>query len=85
MTKITLEIEGMRCMKCEAHMNEAVKSAYKVKKVTSSHTDNKTIIITSEDISEESLGKIVSDAGYKLKGVKKEPYAKKIILGKLFG
>ena len=35
--KITLSIEGMRCVKCEAHMNEAIKEAMKVKKVSSSH------------------------------------------------
>lgn len=82
MTKITLSIEGMRCVKCEAHMDEAIKSAYKVKKVTSSHVDNKTIIITDEEISDENLSKIVSDTGYQLKGIEREPYEKKWLFAK---
>jgi len=32
MLKITLKIEGMMCGMCEAHTNEAIKNAWKVKK-----------------------------------------------------
>lgn len=84
MTKITLSIEGMRCVKCEAHMDEAIKNTYKVKKVTSSHVENKTIIITDEEIADESLSKTVSDAGYELKNIEKEPYEKKGLFAKIF-
>ena len=38
MTEITLKIDGMMCGMCEAHMNDAVRNALKVKKVTSSHS-----------------------------------------------
>ena len=65
-------------------MDEAIKSAYKVKKVTSSHADNKTIIITDEEITDESLSKIVSDTGYQLKGIERESYEKKGIFAKIF-
>ena len=37
MVKITVGIEGMACGMCEAHINEAVRNAFQVKKVTSSH------------------------------------------------
>ncbi len=37
MVRITLSIEGMACGMCEAHINEAVRNAFKVKKVSSSH------------------------------------------------
>lgn len=85
MTKITLSIEGMRCVKCEAHMDEAIKNTYKVKKVTSSHVENKTVIITDEEITDESLNKIVSDTGYQLNGIEREHYEKKGLFGKIFG
>ncbi len=35
MVKITASIEGMACGMCEAHINEAVRNAFPVKKVTS--------------------------------------------------
>ena len=34
MTKVTLEIEGMACSMCESHINEAVRKAFDVKKVS---------------------------------------------------
>lgn len=37
MVKITIGIEGMACGMCEAHLGEAVRNAFQVKKVTSSH------------------------------------------------
>ena len=45
MVKITVGIEGMACGMCEAHINEAVRNAFQVKKVTSSHTKKQTVII----------------------------------------
>ena len=37
MLKITLKLEGMMCSMCEAHASEAVREAWKIKKVNSSH------------------------------------------------
>ena len=37
MVKITVGIDGMACGMCEAHINEAVRNAFQVKKVASSH------------------------------------------------
>ena len=37
MVQITLKIEGMQCGMCEAHVNDAVRRTFPVKKVTSSH------------------------------------------------
>lgn len=84
MIKITLSIEGMRCVKCEAHMNEAIKEAMKVKKVSSSHEKKETVIIAYDDVSDDVLNKIVESVGYELKQIKKEVYEKKKLFGKLF-
>ena len=37
MTKTTVHIDGMMCAMCESHVNDAVRRALPVKKVTSSH------------------------------------------------
>ena len=38
MQKITVKVDGMQCGMCEAHVNDAVRAAFPVKKVTSSHS-----------------------------------------------
>lgn len=77
MIKITLKIEGMACSMCEAHMNDAIRKMFSVKKVTSSHSKCRTEIITNEEITEEELKKIVESLGYTLVSMKSEPYEKK--------
>ena len=77
MVKITLGIEGMACGMCEAHINEAVRNAFQVKKVTSSHTKKQTVIIAEKDILEQELKDTVAKAGYDVISVDSEPYEKK--------
>ena len=48
MVKITLEVEGMACGMCEAHVNDAIRKAFPVKKVTSSHTKGETVILADQ-------------------------------------
>lgn len=45
---------------CEAHINEAIRNAFRVKKVTSSHTKKQTEILAEQDIPEQELKKIVA-------------------------
>lgn len=77
MIKITVSIDGMACGMCEAHVNEAVRNAFSVKKVTSSYAKKETIILTEQEISEQELRKVVSQAGYDVVRVSWEPYQKK--------
>ena len=77
MVKITIGIEGMACGMCEAHINEAVRNAFQVKKVTSSHTKKQTVIIAEKDIPEQDLKNVVAKAGYDAVSVSSEPYEKK--------
>lgn len=53
MIKIILDVEGMACGMCEAHVNDAVRRAFPVKKVSSSHTKGKTEIISEAPLDEE--------------------------------
>lgn len=77
MIKITLDIEGMACGMCEAHINDAVRQSFAVKKVTSSHSKGRTEIIASDMLDEERLRAVISACGYTVKGIHSEPYEKK--------
>ena len=56
MLKITLQVDGMMCGMCEAHVNDAVRKAFPVKKVTSSHSKGQTVILTEQDIEGTMIG-----------------------------
>ena len=77
MIKTTLNITGMMCPKCEAHMNDAIKAAFKVKSVESSHKDNKTVIVSKEALDEKLIADTVASTGYKLEGISSEEIEKK--------
>ena len=76
MVKITAGIEGMACGMCEAHINEAVRNAFPVRKVSSSHTKKQTVIVTEQDIAEGELERVIANAGYEVVSVSREPYQK---------
>ena len=77
MVKITLEVEGMACGMCESHVNEAVRKAFPVKKVTSSHTKRRTEVIAEAPIEETALKAAVEATGYSVRSVRTEPYEKR--------
>ncbi|MGN1122586.1 MAG: heavy-metal-associated domain-containing protein [Eubacteriales bacterium] len=77
MIKITVQVDGMMCGMCESHVNDAVRRAFPVKKVTSSHRKGETVIIAETDISEEQLRTVIEATGYEVKGVTKETVQKK--------
>lgn len=77
MVKVTLDIDGMACGMCESHINEAVRKAFAVKKVTSSHTKGKTEIIAEAEIDETELRKVINATGYTVTAIQTEPYEKK--------
>ena len=77
MIKLTVGIEGMACGMCEAHINEAVRNAFPIKKVTSSHTKKQTVIIAEKDIPEQELKDAIAKTGYEVVSVRSEPYEKK--------
>ncbi len=80
MFKITMKVEGMMCAHCEAHMNEAIKKAFKVKSVDSSHSDCRTEIIAKEDIAPEKILEAVKETGYTVSDIKSEEFKKKLFI-----
>ena len=77
MVKTTLSIDGMMCGMCESHVNDAVRAAFRVSKVTSSHAKGETEIISEEPLDENELKRVLDGTGYTLRGVRSEPYEKK--------
>ena len=77
MMQYTLAVEGMACSMCESHINEAVRRAFPVKKVTSSHTRGQTVILSEHELDENALRRTISDTGYQVRSVRSAPYEKK--------
>ena len=68
MEKITVEVSGMMCGMCEAHINDAVRKAFPdVEKVNSSRAKN--------------LKTVIADTGYEVGAIRTEPYEKKGLFG----
>ena len=76
MTKTTLKIDGMMCGMCEAHVNDAIRSAFEVSKVTSSHSKGETVVISEKPLDKAKLEETVKATGYTLLGITDEPYTK---------
>lgn len=77
MIKITVSIEGMVCDMCAAHINDAIRKAFPVKKVTSSYRKNQTIILTENNITEQALKQVIDATGYQFIEMNSEHYEKK--------
>ena len=72
MTTITVNVTGMMCMHCEAHVNKAVKEAFGVEDVVSSHENGTTVIHAQEKLDEDKLRKVITEAGYEVTGITQE-------------
>ena len=81
MWKYTVQVDGMMCGMCESHVNDAVRKAFPVKKVTSSHTKGKTEIAEAE-LDEDALRAAISATGYEVGEIRKEPWEKKGLFGR---
>lgn len=66
MEKIELNIEGMMCNHCKAHVEQALMNVEGVEKVEVS-LENKNAIIFGNNLNKESLSNAVINAGYKVR------------------
>ena len=64
MWKYTIQVDGMMCGMCESHVNDAVRKAFPVKKVTSSRSKKETVVITEMELDQETLRAAISATGY---------------------
>ena len=64
MVKTIVGVDGMMCGMCESHVNEAVRNAFPIKKVSSSHGKKQTEIISEESLDHEKLKAAIEKTGY---------------------
>ena len=69
MIKTTVKVDGMMCGMCESHINDAVRNAIEVKKVSSSHKKGTTEILTEQPVDEEKVKAAIEATGYKVLGI----------------
>ncbi len=72
MTTITVNVTGMMCGHCEAHVNKAVKEAFGVEDVVSSHEKGTTVIHASGKLDEDKIREVIKEAGYEVTGITQE-------------
>ena len=77
MIQTTVQVSGMACSMCETHVNDAVRSALNVKKVTSSHVKGETVILSDEPLDEGKLRETINATGYQVGSISSAPYEKK--------
>ena len=72
MVKITVNVEGMMCPHCEAHVNEAVKTAFGAEDVVSSHENKTTVFTSPKAVNEAKIREVIKNAGYEVTGITQE-------------
>jgi len=82
MWKYTVRVTGMMCGMCESHVNDAVRRAFPVKKVTSSRSKKETTVIAETELDEAALREAIRATGYDAGEIRKEPWGKKGLCGR---
>ena len=83
MIETTVKVGGMMCGMCEAHVNDAVRKAFPVKKVSSSHTKGETVILSEQPLDETALRAAIGETGYDVLSVSTKPYERRGLFGLL--
>lgn len=66
MITTTLGIEGMACSMCEAHINDAIRRNFSVKRVKSSRRKKTCVVVSEEPIDEARARAVITELGYDL-------------------
>ena len=77
MIQTTVKFSGMACSMCEAHINDTIRGAFPVEKVSSSHSKGETVILSKEPLDEKALRAAIDATGYKAGEICTETYVKR--------
>lgn len=72
MVKTTMEVGGMACGMCEAHINAAIREQFPVKKVTASRKSGSVTILSETPPDAEALKNTVAQLGYSVGEIRTE-------------
>lgn len=56
----------MACSMCEAHINDAIRKNFAVKRVKSSRRKKTCVIVSQDSLDEGALKKVINDLGYSM-------------------
>lgn len=76
MIRTAVKVDGMMCGMCEAHINDAVRRAFSVKKVASSHRKGETVILSEEAPDPQKLRQVIDATGYRALDIASTPCKK---------
>ena len=85
MIRTTVQVSGMVCGMCEAHVNDAVRSAFRVKKVSSSRNKGETVIESEKPLDQEKLRQAINNTGYLMLSAAEEEISKKSLIRSILG
>lgn len=83
MIETIVKVDGMMCGMCEGHINDAIRSHFQVRKVSSSHSKGRTVIRSQEALDQAQLRQVIDATGYKTLDVVSRPVEKRGLLGRL--
>lgn len=83
MIETIVKVDGMMCGMCEGHINDAIRSHFQVRKVSSSHSKGRTVIRSQEALDQAQLRQVIDATGYKAGEVVSRPLEKRGLLGRL--
>ena len=72
MIRTTVAVSGMMCSMCEAHINDAIRNHFQIKKVTSSRSKKETVILSEERLDPEEIRGVILATGYEVGEIRDE-------------
>ena len=78
MIQTTVQVSGMACSMCEAHINDTIRAAFPVEEVYSSHSKGETVILSKEPLGENALRAAINATGYMAGEISAAVYEKKV-------
>ncbi|MCQ2596937.1 MAG: cation transporter [Treponema sp.] len=65
----TINVKGMMCSHCEAHVKKALEAVAGVTEAVASHEKGTAVVTLSQDVADDVLTAAVKEAGYEVLGV----------------
>ena len=81
MYECVIKVNGMMCSMCEANINDAVRAAVSVKKVTSSRKKGETVILSENEPDIEAIKAAIAATGYDVGEVSMKAKEKRGLFG----
>ncbi|MBR2991433.1 MAG: heavy-metal-associated domain-containing protein [Solobacterium sp.] len=69
MVRTVVKVDGMMCSMCEAHINDAIRRSFDVKKVKSNRKKKETVIESAEPLDPQKIREAIEQTGYIFLGI----------------